>query len=152
MQRVYVLEGIEKCKIGIGAFPDIRRGSIQSNSFENYKLVYNTDYIDNARIVERVVHRLLKEFRIKGEWFKISSDIAISTIKKALIIISKGEEKQVFAPGRFKSRFNFTISENEQTLLLKISAYLSIEQNKKLSLGETVRIIIRQKAEELKIQ
>lgn len=152
LKRVYIFSGQDRCKIGISAFPVYRLETMQVGAAEDLKLVYFSDEFENARTIERVAHKLLKDHRIKGEWFKVSEQLATETIKKSIDIVSKGEDKFILAPTTYEhSRMNFSISREDQILLIQIASTLSLQSSKSCSLAKALRIMIREKAVSLNI-
>lgn len=70
---IYVIEDEPNiCKIGFSkSFPTTRQKQISCTYHKNFKLVgfFKSDI---ARLEEKEIHKKLEEYRIKGEWFKLS--------------------------------------------------------------------------------
>ena len=90
-QKIYVISGVNKCKIGISSAPTSRLNDLKTNCFEELTLAYASELHTNARLVERVCHRLLKDKKLKGEWFNISSKEAIELVTKAINLVNLGD-------------------------------------------------------------
>ena len=77
---VYALK--DKLKIGITT--DIVYRVTQLNyKYPNPILIYVSEYFDdNSYEKERLVHNRLSQYRLNGEWFSTSPNVAINEIKK----------------------------------------------------------------------
>jgi hypothetical protein len=73
-------------KIGYSASPQARLHGLQVGTTEYLHLHYREEVqADHAKIIEQLVHRQLGHKRIRGEWFDVSLQDAISEIKFAII-------------------------------------------------------------------
>lgn len=139
-----------RCKIGIAKFPQSRLVGLQTSFSDKLSLVYKTEPMEDARLVERICHRELKDLKIRGEWFKISNDVAITTIKTAIDIVNKGDAQLVLAPKTYKyNRIGFSLSEKEEEFLKEIRANYENKFSTRIPLSELLRILIKEKYSEL---
>jgi hypothetical protein len=49
----------------------------------------------DARKVERYAHHLLRAYRVRGEWFDVSPEMAIEAIEKAIRDVASGEIREI---------------------------------------------------------
>lgn len=79
---VYLMTTEQWVKIGVARDPDFRRRQLQSSCPYEIRLVearaFRTE--DEARTIERAMHRLLADFRGHGEWF----GFALESVQNAL--------------------------------------------------------------------
>src|SRR6185436_12947581 len=70
---IYVIEDEPNiCKIGFSkSFPSLRHKQITCSYHKDFKLV-GFFKSDTAFRDEKTIHKLLKEYRLKGEWFSLS--------------------------------------------------------------------------------
>jgi hypothetical protein len=61
-------------KIGItsGSNTDKRKTSLQTAHWMDLKLVWKSDVLDRADLIEQKLHRHFEKKRVRGEWFNIS--------------------------------------------------------------------------------
>jgi len=72
----------EYCKIGISYKNQNRKKEIQTGNPILISNEYYSDLISNPTDVENLIHKKLKKYQSNGEWFKISFEIAVDTVKK----------------------------------------------------------------------
>jgi hypothetical protein len=70
-------------KIGIAARPRNRLSQLRTSSHLPLFLDYAAEVPGNAKGLEDYVHKMLKDCRLSGEWFDISSDDAVAVILRA---------------------------------------------------------------------
>ena len=87
---VYVIsDGANARKIGVARNVKSRLSSLQTGVY--HKLLIEASYpSDDALMVERVAHHLLREKRIRGEWFDVTDKEAISAVQQAIEFIERG--------------------------------------------------------------
>ncbi len=91
-QFVYVIQSqLGPCKIGKGVGTD-RLKVLQPGSFVPLFLrhVIPTPELDPLR-VEGLAHRALHQYRLTGEWFDVSAEVARQTVEMVLAQIASGE-------------------------------------------------------------
>lgn len=80
---LYVLEFSNKTvKIGITKEKERRMKAISSASGMDITRSYFSEKIDNVQNLETELHRYFKDKRLKGEFFNIDFDVAVSEVKK----------------------------------------------------------------------
>lgn len=88
-------------KIGYSASPSARLSSLQTGTTEFPMIHYKEECeTEQAKVIEKLIHRQLAHKRIRGEWFNVTLDEAISEVKFAFIRW-EGEEN---LPFRFKRK------------------------------------------------
>lgn len=80
---VYVIQSGQFIKIGFSANVEQRVASLQTNLPEKITIIrrWSTPY---AHEIEQKAHRLLKHYRVYGEWFSIKPRIATLLITKLI--------------------------------------------------------------------
>lgn len=88
-------------KIGYSASPTARLSSLQTGTTEYLRLHYQQECeTEKAKVIEKLIHRQLAHKRIRGEWFAVTLDEAISEVQFAFIRW-EGEDNLTF---RFKRK------------------------------------------------
>ena len=87
-QRVYVISSNESVKVGVSRDPLKRLAKMQCGSPVDMKLIYQTDFCDNAESVESVCHVSLRSSHERGEWFHIDTSLAIDIVLTTFQAIS----------------------------------------------------------------
>ena len=88
MKHVYAMQRADGAvKIGISGDLRHRCFSLKAQTRQNVEVSYKTDIRDDARLVESVAHRLLKDKQHLGEWFWVSVEEATAAISHAVDII-----------------------------------------------------------------
>ena len=61
-------------KIGItrGTTVDRRITALQTSHWLDLKVIYQTPVVSEVELLERELHKRYKDYRVKGEWFKLS--------------------------------------------------------------------------------
>jgi integrase len=70
-------------KIGITASPLKRLNAVRNGTHASISIAYVASVTGDAGVLERDVHAALKQHRISGEWFKVTSDKAVDAILAA---------------------------------------------------------------------
>lgn len=84
MSYVYVISaGRNAHKIGISSNPKERLSGLQTASPTKLSLVYTIE-VERPENIEARAHRILKPWRLEGEWFSIPAIGAISAIGQAI--------------------------------------------------------------------
>jgi hypothetical protein len=100
MSYIYVLKSeAGPVKIGRSDRPTDREQAANTSSPHRVKLAYS-HRVENSVSMERTIHACLSAYRMNGEWFDITEDLAISEIKRIC-----GQEYQRLSP-RGYTRFN----------------------------------------------
>lgn len=138
MKAVYVIVEDGGCsKIGIADNPRSRLNGLQTSHPRALTLVH-TKQADDARLVERVAHALLKGKRASGEWFHVTPEEAICAIDAAIELINAGDEAAVLEE-RGGSRFpTLTLSPAETELWERLMAQDTGDQR-----GKAKRTLVR---------
>lgn len=80
-------------KVGLTSKADDRHRNIQTANGSEVVLVFSKAVdAEIAANVEKRAHWLLREFKRRGEWFAVKSDIAISAIEQAIKERGEGEK------------------------------------------------------------
>lgn len=82
---IYVITGAHNmCKIGISTDPELRLASLQTGSHVPLKLHYvlAVKTID-PRVIEAGAHRILDKYRLSGEWFDVTPQMAEDAVNHA---------------------------------------------------------------------
>ncbi len=92
MASIYIIgePGSDVLKIGISVNPAHRLRDIKISNPSDVEVLWE-QAVDNARRVERNVHLVLVDLRIRGEWFKVSLREAVAVVEK---IIAKEPENE----------------------------------------------------------
>lgn len=73
-------------KIGFSADPDKRLRQLQTGQSSSLMLFHKEEVpTEQVKALEKVIHRLLRHKKVRGEWFNISPEDAVAEIKHALI-------------------------------------------------------------------
>ena len=67
-------------KIGASHAPQERLD--QANTWGDFESIYESEEVADCAKLEKEAHQSLRKYQVKGEWFKVSEDIAINTIKE----------------------------------------------------------------------
>ena len=93
---IYVIPG--PIKIGIATRPRNRLSRLRTSSHLPLFLDYAAEVPGNAKSLEDYVHKILKDCRLSGEWFDISSDDAVAVILGAGAALGYHLERTDTAP------------------------------------------------------
>lgn len=110
--KVYAIDSGAAVKVGIAGDPQRRLATLQTGSAAQLRLV-ETYECGDARIVERVAHKLLSEKQAAGEWFSVSADEAQATIERAIAIVDAGDAAAILQ-GLVPTSFAFTPAEKAE--------------------------------------
>jgi len=66
----------------IGASHEPQERLDQANTWGDFESIYESEEVADCAKLEKEVHQSLRKYQAKGEWFKVSEDIAINTIKE----------------------------------------------------------------------
>jgi hypothetical protein len=66
----------------IGASHEPQERLDQANTWGDFESIYESEEVADCAKLEKEVHQSLRRYQVKGEWFKISEDIVINTIKE----------------------------------------------------------------------
>lgn len=70
-------------KIGLAKDVAKRRRTLQIGQPFDLKVLHRLEVSDDAALeVERAIHKRLKRYRIRGEWFRLERGLAISTAER----------------------------------------------------------------------
>lgn len=82
-------------KIGMSDNPSKRMGTIECAAGFPLELAYESEPITRPQLTEKLIHKRLKEYRTRGEWFSISVEDAIIAIEQAVSEAESGEYKDL---------------------------------------------------------
>ncbi len=83
-QGVYVIRRQSgQTKVGVSGNVRIRLSMLQNASSEPLLLDYSERVVGDAAVLERQVHERLDAHRLDDEWFDVSTEKAIETIRQA---------------------------------------------------------------------
>ena len=71
-------EGLYK----IGSSYKVRKRLDQASVWGDFESIYESEEVTDCAKLEKEVHQSLRKYQVKGEWFKVSEDIAVNTIKE----------------------------------------------------------------------
>ena len=66
----------------IGSSYKVRKRLDQASVWGDFESIYESEEVTDCAKLEKEVHQSLRKYQVKGEWFKISEDIAVNTIKE----------------------------------------------------------------------
>jgi len=86
VQKVYVIynEEFNITKIGISDDPYNRMNTLSMECGCELTLCFHTDPLDDAPRYEKLVHNALSDKRKRGEWFRVTPEEAIKTVKDVI--------------------------------------------------------------------
>ena len=81
---VYIFKDHMKSKdlYKIGASHEPQERLDQANTWGDFESIYESEEVTDCAKLEKEVHQSLGRYQVKGEWFKVSEDLAINTIKE----------------------------------------------------------------------
>jgi len=87
LTSIYVIGPAEgPYKIGYSGNPSHRLSTLQVGTTDFLHLHYREETeTSKAKVIEKLIHRQLGHKRIRGEWFNVTLDEAISEVKFAFI-------------------------------------------------------------------
>lgn len=118
---VYVL-GPEDGPQKVGVSNDLRRRLVSIQNGNHLDLCIAAAFPvqrSEARMVEKFAHRLLWEFKIRGEWFDVTPEQAAAAVMRAVAALRNGEE--IPCPKR-AGTINVRLSEASLALLEEAAA------------------------------
>ena len=77
-------------KIGASHAPQERLD--QANTWGDFESIYESEEVTDCAKLEKEVHQSLRKYQAKGEWFKITKDIAINTIQE---LVDAAQEQEM---------------------------------------------------------
>lgn len=101
---IYVIAPVDtslkQCKLGISVDPERRLRQLQTG-FPTRLAVHHREVVkhEDARSLEKLLHRDIGHHRLTGEWFALSIDDAIGFVKYAIIQYSGVQDL------KFKTKF-----------------------------------------------
>jgi hypothetical protein len=66
----------------IGASHEPQERLDQANTWGDFESIYESEEVADCAKLEKEVHQSLRKYQVKGEWFKVTEDLAINTIKE----------------------------------------------------------------------
>lgn len=101
--KVYVIQSLTGLvKVGCSKDVERRKRAIENSSGTKILKVWDTEECSNYFQVERESHKVIHEFRIIGEWFNCSFDVAVFAVAESFekfaefnFVTDEDEEKQV---------------------------------------------------------
>lgn len=149
--RVYVFEGKNRVKVGYSYNPTERIKQVQPNLSDDITLVFETEDLKNYKLIERLVHKLLKSHRTKGEWFGVSSAVAIDAIHKAIDIANNQLEDEYLKSKKYSyEKLNISLTGDSAALARSLRTKCEIERGVRMSLADVVNLAIIQLEDKLK--
>lgn len=83
-QRVYVVGAVgHPIKIGIAKDVDSRLAGLNTSSPVRLRAYFHVE-VEDARAIEVAAHRALTDYRLNGEWFDVTPELAIETVKRLI--------------------------------------------------------------------
>lgn len=104
-KSVYVMESREALKVGVSRNPEERLKALSVGN-PDIRVIYKSPPVSNAYSAENAVHKALKSFQIKNEWFRgIGRDEVIRTVKKCVSEFGCGNEKESMLTDKILKEF-----------------------------------------------
>lgn len=86
MNYLYAIHGNDNLiKIGFTTDPDRRIKELQTGNPFPLKIIHLREVSGDVKTIEKIIHKSNNHRRVKGEWFKISTEQAIAEIDVALM-------------------------------------------------------------------
>lgn len=119
MSSVYVASGRGGLvKVGFSTNAEQRMITLASQERTSVRLEHAEFVPENARLVERVAHVLLREKRERGEWFDVSVDDAVEAVREAVHAVEEGRGESIIAGARPPGRmFSIRFSDRDMEML-----------------------------------
>ena len=132
-RKLYVISSSnELVKIGVSICPQTRLIDLQCTTENKLELAWSSEVLEHASGIEKLAHRLIGNFKVRGEWFACSVEHAITICKEA---ISSFEPK-----GKKNFRIvSLSFTEEDGEKLNKLHAHFAQKEGKKLSTTEIAR-------------
>jgi len=89
---VYVIRaGYTHYKIGVSENVTKRLRQLQTGNPERLKVIHIQGFpdISIARIIEKHLHRMLKDYRLNGEWFEILTQSELDSVIDTMGVMAK---------------------------------------------------------------
>lgn len=97
MSYIYVIGTNEQIKIGFSKQPEKRLKQLQTGNMNKLNLYYKEEIHDSkVRIVEKLIHRDLRQYKKVGEWFNLSPTDAISHLQFAKIRYDSDDDLEFY--------------------------------------------------------
>jgi hypothetical protein len=88
MKHVYAMQRADgSVKVGISEDPDRRKGGLISETRQSVSLIFATAARSDARRVEDIAHKILRDGHQTGEWFVVPIESAMSAVSQAVEIV-----------------------------------------------------------------
>jgi predicted GIY-YIG superfamily endonuclease len=149
LQLYIIASEYERVKIGITESPQRRLQLFQDTTHEQLQLAYFTTLAySNARTIETIACQILRRYRVRGEWFKTTPEIAKEAIDKAIRVVTEGNESEYISDAKTISdkkylRVTANLNDEAKELLRKVQIKLDNELGKRVSASETFLIALR---------
>jgi len=101
MSKIYIIQCNEYYKVGISKSPRSRLKQLQTSNPYELKLK-RTYKLPSPKTSEALIHMMLKEYHVRGEWFNTELDVINSVIESLSDLDSEGikyAEKQMAKKG-----------------------------------------------------
>src|ERR1700730_4577117 len=97
---IYVVNGDHGIKIGVTKNPDGRLAQLRTGSAAKIDYAYIAPTSGDPYAIERQAHAMLDRYRLNGEWFDVSPELAIAAVtgsaaKLGQSLIASPDEKPV---------------------------------------------------------
>lgn len=99
-QCVYVIENMcnGAIKIGVAHNPEVRLQQLQTGSVDELRIVYTSYVCSNAFNVESIVHQYFSDKHIRGEWYLVDVNDAITMLEKQNYVLHSEFNKHLSLP------------------------------------------------------
>lgn len=125
---------MELVKVGVSAHPVSRCADLQAIREDKLELVWQSLPVDNELAIEKSAHKLLKDFKHKGEWFNCNAQVAIDAVKSSIEnFIENNEPIDKF------SRLAVSMTPEDNAKLTRLRICIRNELNKNISTSAVVR-------------
>ncbi len=146
--EIYVISaGYYKIKIGYSKSAERRMKAMQGHTADNLTLEFKSEPLYNYNLIERTAHKILKSYKLKGEWFSVTPDVAIETVKEAIKLVQEGREKEIFVNKKYVyDKLTISVMGVDKELFLKIKHKLEEKHKIDMSMSQIVSNLIRERA------
>lgn len=143
---VYIIAGEKRIKVGQSKNPEDRIKNIQHHVIEDLKIVYKSPSLEQYVLVERIAHKILKPYRIKGEWFKATSQQGMDAVNQAIFIVCNKnamEIEEFLKPKTYKyHKVNISLTGQGAKDISELRLRYEKKYDRRISIREALTITI----------
>jgi len=79
---IYIVSYDDMTKIGISIDPKSRINSLQTSNPKSFENFFVSERTEDYKSIEKQLHDFFNDHRLKGEWFDITFERAVSALRK----------------------------------------------------------------------